>query len=260
MGDSMDSAGQLIEQLGLAPHPEGGWYRETWRGPAGPDGRAGGTAILFLPRAGEASHWHTVDAAELWLWQAGDPIELRLAASDHGPVRALILGSNVGAGQHLQGLVAPGEWQRRGPPRGWVAQACMATASSPAWWCRGSFMQASGSPRRTWPRLPHPAHVRPAGDHLAGAVGGRVPAAAPRAQRLSAAEAILALLADRAAGATIRPSEAARRLAGPQGDWRAEMEAVHAAADTLVAAGAITLSWRGVPMQKRRGPYRIARR
>jgi predicted cupin superfamily sugar epimerase len=106
-----DSAAELIEQLGLAAHPEGGWYRETWRGEPGSDGRASGTAILFLLRAGEASHWHTVDAAELWLWQAGDPLELRLAAGDEGPVRSVILGSDVAAGQHLQGLVAPHEWQ-----------------------------------------------------------------------------------------------------------------------------------------------------
>lgn len=72
--------------------------------------------------------------------------------------------------------------------------------------------------------------------------------------------AILALLGERAEGATICPSEAARLIAGPQGDWRAEMEAVHAAADALLASGAIALSWRGEPKQKRRGPYRIARR
>ncbi|MDC8755249.1 DUF3253 domain-containing protein [Erythrobacter sp. sf7] len=78
---------------------------------------------------------------------------------------------------------------------------------------------------------------------------------------MSAAEdAILALLAQRAAGATICPSEAARRLAGTQGNWRAEMEAVHAATDALLACGTIGLSWKGAPMQKRRGPYRIARR
>ncbi|MDP5104130.1 MAG: cupin domain-containing protein [Erythrobacter sp.] len=106
-----DSAAGLIEQLALAGHPEGGWYRETWRGQPGPDGRATGTAIIFLLRAGEASHWHTVDAAELWLWQAGDPLELRLAASDAGPVRSVILGGDVAAGQALQGLVAPHEWQ-----------------------------------------------------------------------------------------------------------------------------------------------------
>ncbi|MDC8755248.1 cupin domain-containing protein [Erythrobacter sp. sf7] len=110
-----DSADALIEQLGLAAHPEGGWYRETWRADAGQDGRARGTAIIFLLKAEEASHWHRVDAAELWLWQAGDPLELRLSASDTGPVRSVILGSDVGAGQQLQGLVAPGEWQAARP-------------------------------------------------------------------------------------------------------------------------------------------------
>ena len=111
----MDSAQTLIEQLGLAAHPEGGWYRETWRGEATAAGRASGTAIIFLLRTGEASHWHTVDAAELWLWQAGDPVELRLAAGDEGPVRSVILGADVAAGQQLQGLVAPQEWQAARP-------------------------------------------------------------------------------------------------------------------------------------------------
>jgi Protein of unknown function (DUF3253) len=73
-------------------------------------------------------------------------------------------------------------------------------------------------------------------------------------------EAILTLLAERAGDATICPSEAARRLAGPDGDWRAHMETVHTAAEKLLDGGTITLSWKGVPMQKRRGPYRIARR
>lgn len=110
-----DSAAELIEQLGLAAHPEGGWYRETWRGDPGPDGRARVTAILFLLCAGEASHWHSVDADELWLWQAGDPIELRLAATDDGPVRSVLLGADICAGQALQGLVASGEWQAARP-------------------------------------------------------------------------------------------------------------------------------------------------
>ena len=78
---------------------------------------------------------------------------------------------------------------------------------------------------------------------------------------MNAAEAaIMALLERRAPGATICPSEAARRLAGPDGDWRAEMADIHAAADRLADTGAIALSWKGAPMQKRRGPYRIARR
>ncbi|NCP14207.1 MAG: cupin domain-containing protein [Sphingomonadales bacterium] len=111
----MDSAAARIEQLGLIAHPEGGWYRETWRGDPGADGRAGGTAIIFLLRGGEASHWHRVDASELWIWQAGDPLELRLSASDEGPVRSVVLGSDMAAGQQLQGLVAPHEWQAARP-------------------------------------------------------------------------------------------------------------------------------------------------
>lgn len=107
----MDSADALISQLGLSAHPEGGWYRETWRAETGADGRAQGTAILFLLRRGEASHWHRVDATELWIWQAGDPVELRLAAADEGPVRKQIIGADVAAGHQLQGVVAPGEWQ-----------------------------------------------------------------------------------------------------------------------------------------------------
>ena len=110
-----DSAARLIEQLGLVAHPEGGWYRETWRGAPTQQGRAAGTAILFLLRAEEASHWHRVDACELWLWQAGDPLTLRLAASDAGPVREVILGPDVGAGEALQAIVAPGEWQAARP-------------------------------------------------------------------------------------------------------------------------------------------------
>lgn len=124
-----NSAADLIEQLGLAAHPEGGWYRETWRGEPGPDGRARGTAIIFLLQVGEASHWHRVDAAELWLWQAGDPLELRLAASDEGPVRSVMLGGDMGAGQHLQGLVAKDEWQAAraaGTPRaGYSLVSCV---------------------------------------------------------------------------------------------------------------------------------------
>jgi hypothetical protein len=77
---------------------------------------------------------------------------------------------------------------------------------------------------------------------------------------MTPAAAILSLLAERARGATICPSEAARLVAGPQGDWRAEMDAVHAATDALLESGAIALSWKGAEMQKRRGPYRIARR
>ena len=106
-----DTAAALIEQLDLAPHPEGGWYRETWRAPSSDSGRAGGTGILFLLRTGERSHWHTVDAQEIWIWQGGDPLTLRLAPGDDGPVHDMRLGGDVSAGERLQGLVPTGHWQ-----------------------------------------------------------------------------------------------------------------------------------------------------
>ena len=71
-----DAARALIETLGLAPHPEGGWYQETWRGAAGADGRASETPNYFLLEAGQRSHWHTVDATEMWCLHAGLPIAL----------------------------------------------------------------------------------------------------------------------------------------------------------------------------------------
>ena len=106
-----DTAATLIEQLDLSPHPEGGWYRETWAAPPLENGRAGGTAILFLLKAGGRSHWHTVDAEEMWIWQGGDPLTLQLAPGDAGPVSNITLGGDVAAGEQLQGLVPTGEWQ-----------------------------------------------------------------------------------------------------------------------------------------------------
>ncbi len=113
-----DTAAALIGQLNLAAHPEGGWYRETWRAPAlesGPHakrgGRAGATGIIFLLKAGERSHWHTVDAEEIWIWQGGDPLVLRVAPGDEGPVEVMRLGGDVAAGELLQGIVPTGQWQ-----------------------------------------------------------------------------------------------------------------------------------------------------
>ena len=112
----MDSADELIEQLRLAPHPEGGWYKETWRGPPGPDGRSVGTAILFLLKSGECSHWHKVDASELWTWQGGDPIDLRLFKDGEERVRKVPLGPDTQAGHQFQQVVEPEEWQAAGSP------------------------------------------------------------------------------------------------------------------------------------------------
>jgi predicted cupin superfamily sugar epimerase len=105
------TAEAIIAALGLAPHPEGGWYAETWRAPAAPGERPAGTAIHFLLRAGERSHWHRVDAAEVWLWHAGAPLTLRIAADAGGTARAHRLGPDLAAGERPQAVVPAGHWQ-----------------------------------------------------------------------------------------------------------------------------------------------------
>jgi predicted cupin superfamily sugar epimerase len=123
------TAQELIAALGLAPHPEGGWYRETWRADAAPGERAGGTAIHFLLEAGQRSHWHKVDAAETWLFHSGDPLRLSLSTGDAGPVRSVVLGSDVLAGHAVQHVVQPGEWQAAEPapvgPAGYSLVSCV---------------------------------------------------------------------------------------------------------------------------------------
>lgn len=108
-------ARQLIESLGLSPHPEGGHFRETWRSPSAEGRRGASTAILFLLAAGERSHWHRVDADEVWLWHAGDPLMLSLAASNAGPVEQIRLGSDFASGEAVQGVVPANAWQAAEP-------------------------------------------------------------------------------------------------------------------------------------------------
>ena len=116
---------RLIEELGLEPHPEGGWYRETWRAKAEAGGRASATAILFLLKAGERSHWHKVDSTEIWLFHSGSTLTLRTAASNSGPVRTLRLGGDVLAGEQPQVRIAPGEWQSAEADEGWALVSCI---------------------------------------------------------------------------------------------------------------------------------------
>jgi predicted cupin superfamily sugar epimerase len=116
-------AREVIERLALAPHPEGGWYRETWRASAPDGGRGAGTSILFLLEAGQRSHWHRVDASEVWLHHAGGG--LTLSTVTHGQVIARRLGPDFAAGDHLQFVVDPGEWQAAEAGDSWVLVACV---------------------------------------------------------------------------------------------------------------------------------------
>ncbi|OYY66254.1 cupin domain-containing protein [Sphingomonas sp. 28-62-11] len=111
----------LIPALDLQPHPEGGWYRETFRQPAPDGGRGLATCILFLLEAGQRSHWHRVDAAELWLWHTGSPLMLMIDRETH------LLGGDVLAGQLPQAIVPAGAWQAADAHHGWALVSCIVT-------------------------------------------------------------------------------------------------------------------------------------
>lgn len=120
---SAPTAQALIDALGLQPHPEGGWFKETFRDRALADGRAASTAIYFLLQAHERSHWHRVDSAEVWLFHAGAPLEL--AISRDGVASQLVLvGADVLAGQRPQAVVPPHAWQAARSLGDWTLVSC----------------------------------------------------------------------------------------------------------------------------------------
>ena len=118
------TADEIIRLLDLQPHPEGGYFRETFRDGAGPDGRSRSTLIYFLLKRGERSHWHRVDAVETWHVYAGAAMRLSLAASDAGPVTELILGSDLARGERPQGIVPTGHWQAAESLGDWTLVGC----------------------------------------------------------------------------------------------------------------------------------------
>ncbi len=102
------TADDIIRHLQLAPHPEGGHYRQTWV--ADNTGRPSGTCIYFLLKEGEASHWHKVDASEIWLYHAGAPLVLSLSESDAGPAEDHMLSPDLTKGAP-QIIVPENHWQ-----------------------------------------------------------------------------------------------------------------------------------------------------
>jgi uncharacterized protein len=117
------TADEVIARLGLKPHPEGGHYRETFRDPrCDPSGRSFSTAIYFLLARGERSHWHRIDAVEIWHYYAGAPLTLQIADDDGA--RTLTLGSDVAAGQLPQAIVPPHAWQAASATGDWTLVGC----------------------------------------------------------------------------------------------------------------------------------------
>ncbi|WP_171122303.1 MULTISPECIES: cupin domain-containing protein [unclassified Ruegeria] len=102
------TAQDIIDHLKLQQHPEGGWFRETWR--AENEGRATGTCIYFLLAEGERSHWHRVDATEIWLFHAGAPLILSISDTDTGPAVDHVLTPDLSKGAP-QLIVPKGHWQ-----------------------------------------------------------------------------------------------------------------------------------------------------
>lgn len=117
------SASEVIRLLDLAPHPEGGHFRETFRDVPGPDGRARSTAIYFLLAADEFSHWHRVDAVEIWHWYAGAPLALTISENGHD-ARSLRLGPDLAADQRPQAIVPAGAWQSAVGLGRWTLVGC----------------------------------------------------------------------------------------------------------------------------------------
>jgi predicted cupin superfamily sugar epimerase len=127
-GADHDTVQRIITQLGLNPHPEGGWFVETWRHNPGNGRRGAGSAIYFLLAGEEVSRWHRIDATELWHFYAGDPLELHIAPQGEAP-RTVVLGPDLASGQRPQAIVPAHAWQNA---RSLGAYTLVGTTVSPA--------------------------------------------------------------------------------------------------------------------------------
>jgi predicted cupin superfamily sugar epimerase len=117
------TAAEVIARLELKPHPEGGHFRETFRDPCTVSGeRAASTAIYFLLARGERSHWHRVDAVEVWHYYAGAPLALQIA--DSTKRTEIIVGAGLAAGERPQAIVPAGAWQSASSLGDWTLTGC----------------------------------------------------------------------------------------------------------------------------------------
>jgi predicted cupin superfamily sugar epimerase len=121
------TAADVIRLLDLAPHPEGGHFRETFRDARAVDGaRSASSAIYFLLARGERSRWHRFDAAEVWHWHAGAPLVLATTPADTGPVARVTLGCDIAAGERPQAVVPARTWQAAESLGDWTLVGCTA--------------------------------------------------------------------------------------------------------------------------------------
>jgi uncharacterized protein len=117
------TAADIIARLELKPHPEGGHYRETFRDTSlDENGRAHSTGIYFLLARGERSHWHRIDAVEVWHYYAGDALTLQIA--DESGRRSIRLGPDLAAGEVPQAIVPAQAWQAAESSGDWTLVGC----------------------------------------------------------------------------------------------------------------------------------------
>ena len=119
----MMDADAVISLLGLHPHPEGGHFRETYRDKPIDGGRGHSTAIYYLLKAGEVSHWHRIDAVEMWHWYAGGPLALTVSENGHD-AWSVHLGADLAAGQRPQATVPAQAWQTAESLGAWSLVGC----------------------------------------------------------------------------------------------------------------------------------------
>ena len=163
----MESHHAVIEALGLRAHPEGGWFVETWRADDVPGERPTGSAILYLLAAGERSHWHRVDAAEVWQWSAGEALELRVWADGDRSIAVHRLGADITGGDAAQAVVPAERVAVGSGSRGVGARRLHRDAGVRV---RGLRTGAGGlgaagrlGATRGWSRRPTPGRVAPRG-------------------------------------------------------------------------------------------------
>jgi predicted cupin superfamily sugar epimerase len=125
LSSSSLTAADIVRLLDLVPHPEGGHFRETFRDRRRVDGgRSASTSIYFLLAHGERSHWHRIDAAEVWHFYAGAPLLLETTAGEAAAVARVTLGPDLAAGERPQAIVAAGAWQAAESLGAWTLVGC----------------------------------------------------------------------------------------------------------------------------------------
>lgn len=110
----------IIRTLNMQPHPEGGHYVETYRDASNAGGRGHSSVIYYLLQRHERSHWHRIDAAEIWCWHAGAPLELKIDDDQQ-----ILLGCDFAAGQRPQAIVPPHAWQSAHSLGDWTLVSCV---------------------------------------------------------------------------------------------------------------------------------------